>query len=78
MHGEFPENRSEARKVFEMSGGITLSNMWSFRRGDPSGDSYTAQDMLDVLDRRGGDPERQEMLDWVPGSEDELRERLRR
>ena len=72
------ENYSMGRQAFLGSYAETLAETWSIHRGNYSGERYTADDLTEIYERPKSDPERQELLDWVPGTEEELRKVLSR
>jgi hypothetical protein len=72
------EERRMGRERFVGMYAETLAEMWSRHKGDHSGDRYGADDLTEIYERPAEDAERKELLDYVPGSEEELREVLSR
>jgi hypothetical protein len=72
------EERYMSRQAFLGMYAETLAEVWSAHKGDYSGQSYTADDLVEIYERPADDSERKELLEWIPGSEAELREVLSR
>ena len=56
----------------------TLAELWSAHKDDHSGQSHTADDLIEIYKRDPDNPERKDLIEWFPGSEEELQEVLHR
>lgn len=73
---------SRGRDWFLRANARALAETWATRKGAYIRTDEEAEDAIDelweILDRASDDPERRELLEFVPGSEDELRDVLSR